>query len=262
MEEVKEYTPGSFCWVELGTTDAKEAKKFYADIFGWDSNDIPAGPDFVYTMLQLEGKDLAALYPLQEEQKSQGVPPHWLSYVSVSNADEVVVKAKSLGGTVLHEPADVSDAGRMAVLQDPTGATFAVWQPNKNIGAQIVNQPGSFCWNELVTGDKEKAGKFYTDLFGWNSKDQDMGVGTYTEFSNGDRPAGGMFQITKEMGNVPPHWMVYFSVEDCDKSVEKSKSLGAKIVVPPTDIPEVGRFSVLQDPQGAVFSIIKLSNPV
>ena len=261
MEEVKEHAPGSFCWVELGTTDVEAAKKFYTELFGWSINDTPAGPDMVYTMLQLEGKELAALYELQEEQKSKGVPPHWLSYVSVASADEVVVRAKSLGGNVIKEAFDVFDAGRMALLQDPTGATFAVWQPNKHIGARIVNHPGTFCWNELVTNDRDKAGNFYTKLFGWDTKVHEMGPNPYTEFKSGDRTVGGMLQMTKEMENVPPHWMAYLAVEDCDKSVEKAKSLGAEIKVPPTTIPHVGRFAVLQDPQGAVFSVIKLSAP-
>ena len=261
MEETKEHAPGSFCWVELGTTDTNSAKKFYSELFGWSTSDTPAGPDFVYTMLQLENKELAAMYQLQDEQKAKGVPPNWLSYISVTNADEVVTKVKSLGGTVLQEPTDVFDAGRMALLQDPTGATFAIWQSNKHIGSRIVNQPGTFCWNELATRDKNKASEFYTKLFGWSAQEQEMGSEKYTMFNNGERPAGGMFQITKEMGEVPPHWLTYFSVGDCDKSVEKAKSLGAEIRVPPTDIPNVGRFSVIQDPEGAVFSVIKLKNP-
>jgi predicted enzyme related to lactoylglutathione lyase len=261
MSEVNEYKPGTFCWVDLGTTDANGAKTFYGDLLGWSFEDRPAGPDAVYTMLKLEGKEVAGLYQLGEDMTSQGVPSHWLSYVSVASADDTAKRVKELGGTVLKEPFDVFDVGRMAVVQDPTGAVFAIWQPKKHCGARLINQPGAFCWNELLTVNVDRAGKFYTDLFGWSTQTQDMGPMTYTSFMNGDRPAGGMMPIGKEMGQVPPHWSVYFSVNDCDKAVEKAKSLAAKILVPPTDIPGVGRFAVLHDPQGAAVALIKLDNP-
>lgn len=261
MAEISEYTPGTFCWVELGTSDAAGAKAFYGELFGWAFNDVPVGSDAVYTMVQIEGKDVAALYQLNQEMLSQGVPAHWLSYVSVASADETAQKAGALGGTVLKEPFDVFDAGRMAVLQESTGAVFAVWQPGTHIGARVVNEPGTLCWNELATRDTETASRFYTQLFGWQTNTQQMGPMTYTSFMNGDRPAGGMLPITEEWGDAPPNWMVYFAVEDCDRSADRATSLGARIIVPPTDIPEVGRFAVIQDPQGAVFSIISLQNP-
>jgi len=261
MKEVKEYAPGTFCWVELVTSDGDAAKKFYTEFFGWGFHDAPVGPDMVYTMLKQEDKDIAALYQMDEKQKTKGVPPNWNSYISVANTNEVAQKAKSLGGTILAEPFDVFDAGRMAQFQDPTGATFAVWEPRQHIGARTVNEPGTLCWNELATNDTQKAGEFYAKLFGWGSRLQEMGPTTYTTFMNGERMAGGMLQMTEEWAEVPPHWMVYFAVEDCDASAEKAKTLGAEIKVPPTDIPEVGRFAVVQDPQGAVFSVIKLINP-
>ena len=132
MSEFTEYPPGTFSWVELGTSDANGAKKFYKDLFGWEYNDVPAGPDQIYTMIQKDGKNACALYGLNEEMKSQGVPPHWLSYVTVANADETAAKVKEHGGTVLKEPFDVFDVGRMAALQDPTGAAFAIWQPSSS----------------------------------------------------------------------------------------------------------------------------------
>lgn len=260
MTEVTKHNPGTFCWVDLSTTDAEAAKTFYTGLFGWGTHDNPMGPDAVYTMLQLEGKEVGGLYQ-QDQQKSQGGPPHWMSYVSVASADETVQKAKSQGGQVLAEPVDVFDAGRMAVLQDPTGTTFAVWQAGQHIGARLVNQPGTICWNELATKDEKVAGEFYSRLFGWVSQVQDMGPTSYTIFFRGDQMAAGMIQMTEEWGDIPPHWMVYFAVEDCDSSAETVKQLGGEIKVPPTDIPGIGRFAVAQDPQGAVFSIIKLTNP-
>jgi predicted enzyme related to lactoylglutathione lyase len=236
------------------------AKAFYTELFGWSAIDNPAGPDMVYTMLQIEGKDVAGLYQMSEEQRSQGMPPHWLSYVSVANVDERAAKAKSLGGQVLQEPFDVMDVGRMALVQDPTGAVLALWQPRAHIGARLANVPGARSWNELATNDTQVAGEFYTRLFDWGTQVQEMGPTTYTTFMNGERMNGGMLQITEEWGDVPPHWMVYFTVEDCDGSAEKAKELGGEIIVPPRDIPPVGRFAVVQDPQGAAFTIIRLNN--
>lgn len=260
MQETTEYAPGTFCWVELATTDGEAAKQFYTGLFGWAFNDNPIGPEMVYTMLKEDGKDVGALYKMPAEMTSQGIPPNWLSYVSVASADESTEKAKALGGTVLKEPFDVFDIGRMAVIQDPTGAVFAVWQPFKQKGSGIVNVPNSFCWNELATKDTAKAGDFYSGLFGWGKNVQEMGM-TYTMFINGDRPAGGMYEPPPEMGDLPPHWLVYFAVDDCDAQAQKAAELGGKICAPPSDIPGIGRFSVIQDPQGAAFAIIKLANP-
>jgi hypothetical protein len=261
MQETAEYKPGTFCWIELGTTDGEAAKKFYTELFGWDFTDNPIGPSAVYTMLKLDGKDVGALYKMPPEMTSKGVPPHWMSYVSVANADESAAKAKELGATLMKEPFDVFDVGRMAVVQDPTRAVFALWQAGTHKGAGVANVPNSFCWNELATPDTTKAGDFYTGLFGWEKNVQDMGSLIYTSFMNGDRPAGGMYKPTPEMGEIPPHWLVYFAVNDTDEKARKAAALGAKTIVPPSDIPEVGRFAVIQDPQGAVFGIIKLNNP-
>jgi uncharacterized protein len=259
-QQATSYAPGTFCWVELGTTDGEGAKKFYTELFGWDFTDNPIGPGMVYTMLKQDGKDVGALYQMPAEMTEQGIPPHWLSYVSVTSADETATKATELGGTIRKEPFDVFDIGRMAVIQDPTGAVFALWQPRKHIGAGIVNVPNSLVWNELGTTDVAKATEFYTNLFGWTADVQQFGI-EYTIFKNGERGAGGCYKLTPEMGNVPSHWLVYFAVDDCDATTEKAASLGAKTMKPPDDIPGVGRFSILLDPQGAAFAIIKTNPP-
>ncbi len=261
MQETPQYAPGTFCWVELGTTDGEAAKKFYTGLFGWSFNDSPIGPGMVYTMLKLDGKDVGALYQMPSEMTSQGIPTHWLSYVSVSTVDESAAKAKELGATLMKEPFDVMDVGRMAVVQDPTGAAFALWQAGTHKGAGVVNVPNSFCWNELATSDTTKAGDFYTSLLGWGKNVQQMGPMTYTSFMNGDRPAGGMYQLSPAMGSVPPHWLVYFAVDDTDAMLKKAADLGGTVVAPPMDIPGTGRFAIIQDPQGAAFGIIKLANP-
>jgi len=260
MAEVKEYPPGTFCWAELNTTDAKAAKRFYTELLGWSYFDSEMGPGMVYTLFRLDGKDVAALYELSEQQRSQGVLSNWNSYVSVANVDESADKARSLGAKILMEPLDAHEAGRMAVVQDPSGTPFSLWKANKNIGALLNNQPGTACWNELVTHDVLAAGDFYSKLFSWGKQIQKMGDIDYTIFVNGDRPAGGMFQITPEMGPTPSHWLVYFAVDDCENSVDRALKMGAKMMLPPKDIPEVGRFSIMTDPQGAEFAVIKLLN--
>ena len=261
MQESPEYKPGTFCWVELGTSDNEAAKQFYTQLFGWDYVDNPMGEHGVYTMLKLDGKDVGGLYKLMPDMVERGVPPHWLSYVSVDNVDESAAKAKEAGATLLQEPFDVFTLGRMAMIQDPTGAVFALWQPKEHKGSGIYNVPGSFCWNELGTTDMQKAGDFYTGLFGWTRDDMSGGPIEYTMFKNGDRGAGGMYKITPEMGPMPPNWLVYFAVDDCDARAQKATELGGQVMKPADDIPGIGRFAILLDPQGAAFAIIKLENP-
>jgi predicted enzyme related to lactoylglutathione lyase len=262
MPEVTAHAPGSFCWFELNTSDPAAAKTFYKGLFGWQGEDMPAGPDMVYTMLRLRGLEVGALCGLQPEQKAHGIPPHWMTYIAVESADAAAEKAASLGGTVLAGAFDVMDVGRMAIIQDPQGATFCVWQAKAHIGARLVGETGAFGWDELWTTDRKKAAEFYKGLFGWGAKEGSMGEqGIYTEWQSGGQSIGGMMEIMPEMGPVPPNWLPYFMVDDCNATAEKASATGGKLMVPPTDIPNVGRFSVVQDPQGAVFAIIKLTGP-
>lgn len=264
MPEVTSHAPGSFCWLELNTSDPVAAKKFYTGLFNWEAEDSPAGPDMVYTMLRIRGLDVGAMCALQPEQKAHGVPPHWMTYISVASADDAAAKAKSLGATLLADAFDVMDVGRMAIIQDPQGATFCLWQPKSHFGAKLVGENGTFGWDELWTTDRNKAKQFYTGLFGWGAKDSQMGAagGVYTEWQIGGRSIGGMMEIMPEMGPVPPNWLPYVMVEDCNATAEKAAATGGKLFVPPTDIPDVGRFAVIQDPQGATFAIIKLTGHV
>jgi predicted enzyme related to lactoylglutathione lyase len=262
--EISKHPPGTFCWIELGTTDQNAAKKFYSELFGWGINDVPMGPDSFYTMFQINGKDVGAAYQLMPDQVSQGIPPNWLSYVAVESADETAKAITATGGKIIKEPFDVFDIGRMAVVEDPTGGVFALWQAGTHIGVLVKNENNTFCWNELATRDVEVAKKFYATVFGWNPQTKGEGPMQYTEISVNDsagktQPIGGMMAMTEEWAGIPPHWMVYFDVADCDASAATAQSLGGKVCVPPTDIPNVGRFSVLQDPQSAFFSIIKLN---
>jgi len=260
MAERTKYPPNTFCWPELLTTDSEGAKRFYAGLFGWELTDSPVGPDSVYTMAGVRGKNAAAMYEMDAERKKQKHPPVWLSYVSVEDLDASVANAKELGAKMVVDAMDVMDIGRMAVLRDPQDGVVALWQPIQHIGAQIVDEPGTLCWNELHTHDVDGSGAFYTKLFDWSAR-TDKGKPPYTTFKNGARDAGGMIEIQEEWGDVPTHWMVYFAVDDCDAALEKAKSLGGREIMPPMDVDNVGRFALLCDPQGAAFAIIKLDNP-
>jgi len=262
MPDVETLPPGSFCWPELATTDQKAAVNFYRNLFGWDVNDQPMGPGETYSMFQMRGREVGAAYNMRPEERQHGAPPHWNSYVSVKNVDDSVRKAQELGGNVLMQPFDVMDAGRMAVLQDPTGAVFQMWQAGRHSGTRVQGEPGALTWTELSTNDTKKAAVFYTHLFGWGAKVGGEGVNAYTEFSVNGRPGAGMMdsKVYGPDNKVPPNWMPYFQVADADATANKAKELGGNLLVPPTDIPDVGRFSVVQDPQGAVFAIIKMAH--
>jgi uncharacterized protein len=258
MTEVQKHQPGMFCWVELAAKDGPAAKKFYKSLFDWGVDDIPNDAG-IYSMVQKKGRNAGGLYELGPQE--QGIPPHWNSYICVDNADETAEKAKKLGGNVILGPFDVMEHGRMAVILDPAGAAFSLWQPKDHPGAAVVNEPSSFCWNELYTTDAKKVGDFYANLFGWSREPMPTPMGEYTVFKKGDSQAAGMMQITKEMTGMPPHWVVYFAVDDSDRTVEKAKGMGAQVMVPPTDIPNIGRFAILNDPQGADFAVIRLTMP-
>lgn len=255
--EINSAKPGDFCWFELATTDQAAAKAFYGAMFGWTANDNPMGPDFHYTIFQLRGRNVAAAYTLMPEQLSQGLPPHWGAYVAVANTDEAAARAKSLGGDLVAGPMDVDEHGRMAVLRDPTGAVINLWQAKKEQGVGIWGEKDSFCWSELMTTDTAAATRFYTALFGWHAKVSEGAGFPYTHWQNGGADVGGMMGIMKEWGPVPPHWGNYVKVANCSDAVAKAATLGGKVCMPPTEIPNTGRFAMLQDPQGAAFAVFE-----
>ena len=254
MGERSSYVPGTFCWVELATTDPAAAKEFYGSLLGWEAEDRPVGESSVYTMLSRDGRLVGALYEQPEVQRSYS-PPNWLSYVSVEDADAIAEQASHLGATVGAEPFDVLDSGRMAVIVDPQGATFAAWQPREHHGAQLVNDPGALSLNQLNTTDPEAARSFYSDLFGWRVEPIGTGDQPYWGIYNGDALNGGMMALPGGT-DAPPHWLAYFTVEDLDAATAQIAELGARVVVEPMAI-ESGRIAVAQDPQGAAFALFE-----
>jgi predicted enzyme related to lactoylglutathione lyase len=256
MTTFDSYKPGQPSWVDLSTSDAATSKRFYTGLFGWEVQE--QGPEAGgYALFTLGGKNVAGVGPIMME----GQPTAWTTYVNVADAAASVAKVKSAGGTVFVEPMDVLDVGTMSVFADPTGAALALWQPKAHHGADIANEPGSFCWNELQTRDTDAAATFYEAVFGWTASAADMGGMTYTEWKLGDATIGGMMPMPAEVPEqVPAYWLTYFAVEDCDATVEKAGGLGATTLVPPMDI-EPGRFAVVTDPVGAAFGFIALKSP-
>jgi len=259
MPEFASHPPGTFSWAELATTDRTAAVAFYRALFGWDVSDQPLGPDEVYSMFLLRGRQASAAYSMRPEERQSGAPPHWNLYVTVADVDEMAKEAERLGAKVLAPPFDVFDAGRMAVVQDPTGAVFCLWQARKHVGARILYEAGALCWSELTTRDTKAAEAFYTRLFGWTATHSAPGAGmAYTEFSTQAQSLAGMMAMPAQMPpGVAPYWMPYFQVTDCDASAAKAGELGATVIVPPRDIPSTGRFAILKDPQGAMFAVFK-----
>jgi len=249
--------PGSFCWVELGTTDQNAAKSFYGSLFGWQFEDHPMGPSGVYTIFKLNGREVAAGYKLNPEMQQHGVPPHWMLYIAAESADQKAARVKELGGKIEAGPFDVMDFGRMAVVQDPTGAHFSIWQEKASHNNPIFNVDNALCWADLNTPDPEKARRFYSDLFGWKMhKDNDDPSG-YIHIQNGDDFIGGVPPAKFNKPGAPPHWLLYFQVSEVDATAGKAKQSGAKFYLEPMSMENVGRLAVLADPQGAAFAIFK-----
>jgi predicted enzyme related to lactoylglutathione lyase len=248
MGERTSHPPGTISWSDLGTTDPEAAKTFYSSLFGWEQNDLPIPSGGTYTMLRKDGRDAAALSAAQE-----GMPAFWNTYVTVESAADAAAKAAELGATVIAEPFDVMDAGRMAVIQDPTGAMFSVWEPGQSIGAEIVNAPGALTLSQLNTGDPDRAVEFYSALFGWDSEAMEGGPMPYWGFSLGGRLAGGMMLMPPGM-EAPPHGLNYYGTESVDDAVERIGELGGQILIEPTEVPG-GKILVAADPQGAIFGL-------
>ncbi len=252
MGERGEYTPGTFCWSELATSDQEAAKAFYSALLGWEARDTPVGDAGAYYSTQLiDGKPVAAIAAQPEQQRAAGVPPLWNSYISVENADAVAECARELGAAV-HAPAfDVMTLGRMAVIQDPQGAYFMLWQPREHIGAQLVNAPGALVWNELQSPDLDASASFYGDLFGWQIEQFPGMQERYLSIKNAGANNGGMRDVTPP---APPSWLAYFGIEDLDAGLASVQELGGLKLAGPIDI-AVARIAVVADPQGAVFAL-------
>ena len=276
MPERDGYIPGVPCWIDTSQPDPEAAVRFYGELFGWDFEDVmPEGSPQKYFMARIRGGDVAAVGSLPE-----GAPEmaFWNTYVWVDSADDTAAKVRESGGSVVMDPFDVMDAGRMAVFSDPEGAMFSVWQAKQNKGAQIVNEHGSLNFNNLNTRDVEGAKSFYGSVFGWGTMEMDggfqawtlSGYGDYLERDNPGLRKGmeemgvagfedvvaAIAPIAEDQGDAPAHWSVTFAVDDADDIAAKATELGGKVLMPPTDMPWV-RTTVITDPGGATFTASK-----
>jgi uncharacterized protein len=249
MGERTTHPPGTFSWTDLATSDPDDAKRFYTGLFGWEFEDQPIpGDGGVYTTLRKDGKDVAALF-----KGGEGMPTFWGSYVTVESADSTAARVTELGGTLMMEPFDVMDVGRMATIQDPTGAVVSAWEPHGSIGANLVNVPGALTLNQLNTTDPQAAERFYTELFGWRTEQVAEGETPYWGIYLGDRLNGGMMRLPPDVG-APSHWLSYFGTADVDGDAGRLGELGGQVTLPPMDVPG-GRILVARDPQGAFFGL-------
>jgi predicted enzyme related to lactoylglutathione lyase len=252
MSERTAYEPGTPSWVDLSTSDPAGAKAFYGELFGWDA--VDAGPPEEtggYGFFQLRGKQIAGVGPLMDPSQ----PSAWSTYLATDDADAAVVRAKEAGAQAIVEPMDVMDAGRMAFLAHPAGGMIGVWQAGRHKGAELVNEPGAFTWSQLHTRDRDGATAFYGEVFGWTVTDFG-GMPMYSLGENGVATAMDMPPGTPD--DVPAYWMAIFGTADTDATARRAAELGGQVAVEPFDIPNVGRFAVLADPQGVYFGVISV----
>ena len=251
--EIDRYDPGVPSWVDVGSPNPQGAADFYGALFGWEA---PEGPPESggYRVAMVGDRAVAGI----GQQQNPG-PPVWATYIAVEKADDAAAKVTAAGGQTLLPPMDVLDVGRMAVFTDPVGAVFSVWQAGTHPGAELVNEPGTWSWSELLTTDLEASKAFYGAVFGWTANAQGAGpMGEYTEWQVGGRSVAGMMQKPPMLpAEVPPFWAVYFAVADADAAVARITELGGSVMLPPTDI-EPGRFAAVADPFGAAFNVIAL----
>jgi len=273
MPERDRYIPGVPCWIDTNQPDPEAAVAFYGGLFGWEIEDaMPPGSDTHYFMARIRGGDVAAINGIQE-----GAPPTatWDTYIWVQSADDAAAKVKDAGGTVVMEPLDVMEAGRTAVLRDPEGALFCVWEPGQHRGATIVNEPGSLNFNNLNTHEPEAAKAFYGAVFGWGTMPMGGGAeawtlpgygehlelinpGTLERMSSVGAPPGfadvvaTVTPLPDHDRDVPAHWSVTFATDDADATARKASELGGRVIAGPFDAPWV-RMAVIADPQGATF---------
>lgn len=241
-------------WVDLSSSDAAASRDFYARLFGWEMqvNDDPQYGG--YALAQLNGSDVAGI----GAQMSEGAPTAWTIYIGTADATAAVQKAAEAGGTVISEPFDIGDQGRMAIVQDPTGAFVGIWQALKMTGFQ-TDAAGSFGWAELSARGIEAALPFYRTVFGWTAKRSPMGEGQpdYIEFQVDGRSVAGGMEISPGLpAEVPSYWMAYFNVADVDDAYQRALAAGAAEMVAPSEFPG-GRFAILMDPQGAMFGLLR-----
>lgn len=247
------YLHGKFVWFEHLSGDVAQARAFYTQLFGWHAEKMPLG-DQAYELIQ-NGNDAIGGF----RSAPPGVPPNWNAYLSVADVDASYAAAVAAGAKGLMAPADFGTVGRGATIADPTGAALSLWKGSQGDRADVAQAAhGDWLWNELWTPDDRAALAFYEAVFGFSHDSVDMGPqGTYHVLKSADgQRRGGVTKASDAA--APPMWLPYVKVADCDAATAHAQALGARMVcVPPSDIPGIGRFSVILDPQGAALAMMK-----
>jgi predicted enzyme related to lactoylglutathione lyase len=250
------WDPGTPCWVDLMTTDQDAAQKFYGDLFGWRM-DVGGEETGGYAMASIGGHDVAGIGGMM----GMDHPPAWNTYLATADADATSAAVEKAGGTVMAPAMDIMEFGRMAFAQVPGGGVFGYWQSGVHTGVDVANEPNTLTWTEFMTRDFAAAKKFYADVFGFTYTEMGGDGFQYATIELAGNTVGGIGVLPDAMpAHIPPHWRVYFAVDDADAAAAKVTSLGGSILRPPEDMP-YGRHADVADPQGAMFSIIKSTPP-
>lgn len=258
MPEIDGTTAGVFNWVDLMSPDVDASKQFYGAVFDWDMEDqFDDDGERIYVMCSLRGRTVAGIGGQMPDM--QGMPPMWNSYVATDDIDATSELVGPAGGSVVMAPMDIYDSGRMAVYAAPDGAVISTWQAGAHIGSELVNEHGTWVWNELMTRDVTGARAFYADVFGWSYDEWDMGAaGTYHLAAVDERQMAGIMAMPADMPDeVPNHWVVYFATDDVDATIGRCTDNGGQLVWGPESSPGVGTMASVQDPQGGSFSLMQ-----
>lgn len=250
--------PGAFSWYELMTTDLDGAVNFYTQLFGWTTTESHLTDGGRYIVLNVAGANFGGIMNIPPQ--AQGAPPYWGMYVTVTDIEATVQQAQALGATIIVPPMTI-EGSQFSVIQDPQGAVISLMtyaQPLETPATlDIYTQHGAISWPELMTTDPDAAVNFYTQLFGWTTEETAMNNGEkYITVKVAGVPMGGITKLPPQPQNMPPVWGLYVTVTDVDASAEQAQALGGNVFMPPMDVPEVGRFCVIQDPQGAYIALM------
>ena len=259
MPTFTSHAAGSPCWVDLMTSDVDSAKTYYGAVFGWTAEDQHDDDgNYTYTIFHRDGKIVAGMGGQPPEMA--GMPPVWNSYIATDDPAATVAEVTAAGGQVMMPPMQVMDAGEMAIIADPTGAVISIWKAGEHRGAEVCNEPDTWSWNELMTRDIDTAKAFYSEVFGWDYDEMDMGPGgIYNVIAGGENNGlGGLMAMPPEMPEqVPNHWAVYFTVSDIESTIGKVTGNGGMVVNGPMEIPGVGTTAAVHDPTGGSFMLMQ-----
>jgi predicted enzyme related to lactoylglutathione lyase len=258
MPAIDTHAIGSFCWSELVTPDVDASLVFYGALFGWEPEEGDLGDASRYVRCNLNGRPVSAMVQMSEEELSFQIAPYWAAYTQVAQTEDILAKATELGGTQVEGPIQVPGAGTLGGIEGPDGARLCLWQPDGFSGCGWNREIGIAVWYELWTREPDASRDFYAGLLDWTAVQQDMGETTYTSFIKDGEGRAGLAEMTDAQADYPAQWMIYIAVANIDATLEAAQALDATVLMPPTELPSVGRMATLRDPQGGLFSVIQM----